>query len=247
MPVTVLELKPEEQHSGPDEKAAERVKTSSEEAVARAQESDETRDSTIHVETRTEPADLAKAIAAEVEKGHDLLYLGVEPLAASEGGYVGRAKLALDAFKQSAVLVTARGSLNRKPDTALRILVPVTGDTRSMRAIELASLLAKSTDATVAAIYVRAGEDAGERPSASMEAIFERVREIGRHYDIDIRTTTGGSGNRELSILTQARRGRYNLIVLGVGRRAGDTLSFGSLADTLLESSDRSLAFFVTS
>jgi hypothetical protein len=37
------------------------------------------------------------------------------------------------------------------------------------------------------------------------------------------------------------------LIVLGVGRRAGDTLSFGSLADTLLESSDRSLAFFVTS
>jgi hypothetical protein len=36
-------------------------------------------------------------------------------------------------------------------------------------------------------------------------------------------------------------------VLLGVARRAGDALSFGSLADTLLETSDRSLAFFVTS
>jgi len=160
---------------------------------------------------------------------------------------VTRAKIALDAFRGSAVVTSARGSLNRKSDAALRILVPVTGDNRSMRAVELASLMGKATGADVAAIYVRASEDGSERPRASMEEIFEHVREVGKHYDVDIRTITGGSGNRELTILTQARRGRYNLIMLGVARRAGDTLSFGSLADTLLETSDRSLAFFVTS
>jgi hypothetical protein len=31
-----------------------------------------------------------------------------------------------------------------------------------------------------------------------------------------------------------------------VGRRAGDRLSFGTLADTLLATSDRSLLFFAT-
>ena len=143
--------------------------------------------------------------------------------------------------------MTARGALSRKADATLRILVPVSGDNRSMRAVELASLLAKASGAAVAAIYVRVGEDAGERPRSSMEAIFEHVREIGAHYDVDIRTVGGGSRDRELAILTQARRGRYNLILLGVARRAGDALSFGSLADTLLETSDRSLAFFVTS
>ncbi len=50
----------------------------------------------------------------------------------------------------------------------------------------------------------------------------------------------------ELSILSHARRGRHNLIILGVGRRAGEGLSFGAIAGTLLETSDRSLVFFAS-
>jgi len=247
MPVTVLEVPASQLPTEPEPKAAEQVRASSEEGIAKAQEQDETRDNTIHVETRDARTDLTATIAAEVEKGHDLLFLGVEPLAAADGGYAEHARLAVDAFRQSVALVTARGSLSRTPDAALRILVPVTGDNRSMRAIEFASLLAKSSGATVAAIYVRAGDDTNASPNVAAEAVFERVREIGHHYEIEIRTMTGGSDSRELAILTQARRGRYNLIVLGVARRAGDTLSLGSLADTMLESSDRSLVLFVTS
>ena len=47
----------------------------------------------------------------------------------------------------------------------------------------------------------------------------------------------------EDAILRQARRSRSDLIVLGVSRRPGKTLSFGELATALLESSDRSLMF----
>jgi nucleotide-binding universal stress UspA family protein len=50
----------------------------------------------------------------------------------------------------------------------------------------------------------------------------------------------------ELAILRQARKGRYNLIVLGVSRRAGKRLSYGRIADTLVETADRSFILVET-
>jgi len=126
------------------------------------------------------------------------------------------------------------------------MLVPVTGDNRSMRSIELAVLIAKASGARVRVIYVPPEGDSPGRTMPQIQAIFERAREIGRHGGVAVRTAIGTTGERELSILSEARRGRYNLIVLGVSRKAGDRLSFGSLADTLLETSDRSLLLFAT-
>jgi Kef-type K+ transport system membrane component KefB/nucleotide-binding universal stress UspA family protein len=248
MPVTVLELPKDAPHGeppAPAADAAEQVKAASEESIARAKETDETREGTIHVETRPPPAELGEAIGAAVEKGHDLMLLGLERLASDEGGYDDRIKTALDAFRQSTVAVSGRGALRRSPDAALRMLVPITGDSRSMRAIEFASLIAQASGGTVAAIAVaREGDE--EHSGPQLEAMFAHVREIGRHYEVDVKTIAGAGGRRELAILTHARRGRYNLIVLGVGRRAGDRLSLGSLADTLVETSDRSLALVIT-
>jgi nucleotide-binding universal stress UspA family protein len=53
-------------------------------------------------------------------------------------------------------------------------------------------------------------------------------------------------GSPELAILRHARSGGYNLIVLGVSRRAGDTLSYGEIAETLLHTADRSCVFVET-
>jgi nucleotide-binding universal stress UspA family protein len=47
----------------------------------------------------------------------------------------------------------------------------------------------------------------------------------------------------EDAILRQASLGNYNLIVMGVGRPAGETLFFGRVAAAVLENSDRSLFF----
>ena len=76
--------------------------------------------------------------------------------------------------------------------------------------------------------------------------MFEHVKTIGQHYDVDIRTVAPESASPELSILSHARRGRHNLIILGVGRRAGERVSFGAIAGMLLETSDRSLVFFAS-
>jgi len=47
----------------------------------------------------------------------------------------------------------------------------------------------------------------------------------------------------EDAILRQARLGRYDLIVMGVGRPAGETLYFGKIAAAVLEASQHSLLF----
>jgi nucleotide-binding universal stress UspA family protein len=47
----------------------------------------------------------------------------------------------------------------------------------------------------------------------------------------------------EDAILKEARRGRYDLIILGATRRTGETLSFGNVAAAVLESSDMSILF----
>jgi nucleotide-binding universal stress UspA family protein len=50
----------------------------------------------------------------------------------------------------------------------------------------------------------------------------------------------------EDAILRQARLGRYDLVVMGVGRPAGETLYFGKIAATVLENSQHSILFVST-
>jgi nucleotide-binding universal stress UspA family protein len=114
-------------------------------------------------------------------------------------------------------------------------------------------MLAKANGAKIAALYVRAEKQPQQARSVQRGdvqpphiAVFEHVKEIGKHYEVDVRTLLREGMDPENSILSQARRGRHNLIVLGVGRRPGDKLSFGATAGTLLETSDRSLVFFAT-
>jgi nucleotide-binding universal stress UspA family protein len=264
MPVTVLNLGEEAAGDEPREGEAsaaddppaaedtvERVRESAAEGIAAAQESDQTRQNASLVGLQVEPRDVVEAIAAEGEKGHDLMFLGTEPLVAEEGGFAARIEPMFSAFRQTTAIVSARGDLRRDAEARLRILVPVTGDALSMRAIELAVLLAKASQARVTALYVRADRQSPrEAAHAEVEpahlAVFDHIKTIGQHYEIDIRTIAPEGASPELSILSHARRGRHNLILLGVGRRAGEKLSFGAIATTLLETSDRSVVLFAS-
>jgi Kef-type K+ transport system membrane component KefB/nucleotide-binding universal stress UspA family protein len=235
------------------EETVERVRESADEAIAAAHETDEARGGASLVGVHVEPKDVVEAIAAEGDKGHDLMFLGTEPLVAEEGGFAPRVEPMFSAFRRTTAIVSARGDLRRDPEARLRILVPVTGDALSMRAIELAVLLAKASQARVTALYVRPERRQSSREAARAEveqpahlAVFDHIKTIGQHYEIDIRTIAPESATPELSILSHARRGRHNLILLGVGRRAGEKLSFGAIASTLLETSDRSLVFFAS-
>jgi nucleotide-binding universal stress UspA family protein len=45
------------------------------------------------------------------------------------------------------------------------------------------------------------------------------------------------------AVLKEARRGNCDLIILGVTRRPGETLTFGGMADKLLANSNMSILF----
>ena len=84
------------------------------------------------------------------------------------------------------------------------------------------------------------------RPTATRrheEAILKDIVELADRYDTPIRTALRLDTSPEDAILRQARLGRYDLVVMGVGRPAGERLYFGKIAAAALENSQHSMLF----
>ncbi|OWO94900.1 potassium transporter [Rhizobium esperanzae] len=266
MPITVLNIDgkpqgPEAQSGGNRDEAgrtidntataiAEQVRESAQRTVGRLGSQEAAIDGDLHVTTSGTSGDLEALLAESAEKGHDMLFVGVEPTAAPEGGLDQKISRMSKSFKGTTAICSQRGALP-DDDGRLRILVPISGTQRSMRAAEFALVVAKASGAHVAAIYIREPQQASLAPRVSdianaHLAAFRKIDEIASYNDISVEKITQSSGAPDLSILRQARRGRFNLIVLGVSRRAGEMLSYGPIADTLLEAADRSFILVET-
>ena len=74
------------------------------------------------------------------------------------------------------------------------------------------------------------------------QAILKDIGALGDRYDVDVRSTTLVNLAPADAIVRVAKRG-YDLVVLGVSRRPGDTLFFGDTAASVLERSDTSNLF----
>jgi Kef-type K+ transport system membrane component KefB/nucleotide-binding universal stress UspA family protein len=258
MPITVLNVKSDPPESGPSnglekvgehkseaEAVAERVISAASEAIDSDADTGETTQDDVHVETRINHSDLAKVLSDSSEKGHDLLFVGIEPVLGTDGGFDKRFSIMTSAFKGNALIVSSRGRKMPLDDKNIRILVPISGTERSIRAAEFAFLIAKVTGCSITVLYIRDPRSALLPPRLSdsrnlhMEA-FETIDEIARYNEVKVEKIVQEGNSPELSILRHARAGRYNLIVMGVSRRAGQRLSYGSIADNLVGTSDRS-------
>ena len=83
-----------------------------------------------------------------------------------------------------------------------------------------------------------------KRPTTSRryeETIPKDIVELANHYDTPIRTRLDMAP--ENAILRQARLGHYDLVVMGVGAPAGETLYFGKIAAVVLDNSQHSIPF----
>jgi Kef-type K+ transport system membrane component KefB/nucleotide-binding universal stress UspA family protein len=232
------------------EAAAERVRSTADQTIAATANTGEIGGGDVHINTRLKDADLSKVLGDGSEKGHDLLFIGVEPTADPHGGFDERVCLMTTAFKGTTAIVSSRG---RRPeaDKNVRILVPISGTERSVRAAEFGFLIAKATGCAIAVLYIRDPQQTSSLPRVSDASnahltAFRRIDEIAGYYGVKVQKIVQDGASPELSILRHARKGRYDLIVLGVSRRAGDRLSYGNIADTLLETADRSFIFIET-
>lgn len=200
------------------------------------------------VEPKTDTS-IAEVVEREARKGYDLLVIGVAPTMSPKGGFHAIVSQVAHAFAGSIAVVAARGQHEREPHGApIDILVPVTGNEVSRRGAEVAVALAKAANSVVGALSVLPPGASSERDRLATarrdaaEAIKE-IKAIADFYRTPMKSALRTDISAEDAILRQARRGKHNLIVLGVSRRSGKALSFGELATALLESSDRSLMF----
>lgn len=157
MPVTVLDVdgddgaaeKQRDAGTGSDSRAKEisqRVQSTAEKAVETQAVLGESREAVgeLHISVRKKDAELQKVLTETSEKGHDLMFVGVQPTTGAKGGYADRLASMISAFAGTTEIITSRGRLPEN-DADLRILVPVSGTERSMTAAEFALVVAKAT------------------------------------------------------------------------------------------------------
>jgi len=72
--------------------------------------------------------------------------------------------------------------------------------------------------------------------------VLKDIAALADRFDVNVRTTTRVNLTPDQAILSEAKRG-YDLIVLGVSRRPGETLFFGDTAAAVLERSEASNLF----
>ena len=196
----------------------------------------------------TEPA-----VAREIQKGYGLLVLGIANTEAPQGGFHEEVARIAAMYEGPLAVVVARGEeLQLSGEGRLNILAPVRGNKVSRRAAEVALAIAKMSNSAMTALYVLGTVGLGgaqrrlRRPTTTHhyeEAVLKDIVELADREGRSIRTALRLDVSPEDAILRQARLGHYNLIVLGVGRPAGEALFFGKIAAAILENSDCSILF----
>jgi nucleotide-binding universal stress UspA family protein len=75
---------------------------------------------------------------------------------------------------------------------------------------------------------------------------LKEITDLADRYGSRVRTDIRVDVAADDAILKEGRRGKYDLIILGVTRRPGESLNFGNTAATELERSDTSILFIAS-
>ena len=213
---------------------------------------DEEKPGSVEVITRENRPSGPAAVAGEARKGYDLLVIGIAKTRNPKGGFSKEVSTIADGFEGPLALVDANGAGHRRlRETGGRILIPVNGADVSRRAAEVGLTLARAADAQVTVLYVTRARAPGDKRKSSPRrrasrrnerAVLKDIAALADRFDVNVRTTTRVNLTPDQAILSEAKRG-YDLIVLGVSRRPGETLFFGDTAAAVLERSDASNLF----
>jgi nucleotide-binding universal stress UspA family protein len=198
-----------------------------------------------------EPATGSKeAITAEAKKGYDLLFIGKDKMQTTTGAFSSEIDSIASAFEGPLALVIAQDErMGERTSKLFNILVPITVTDVSRRAAELAFSLSKKGN--VMALYVgqarrgKAASRRGERRQA--QEILKDIVELASHYGLRIETRIVSGATPANGILAEARKGGYDLIVMGVNRRLGEKLFFGDTAASVLAKPPSSILLLSTS
>jgi nucleotide-binding universal stress UspA family protein len=175
------------------------------------------------------------------------LWVSIPP---SHGGFQRRLIRIADEFAGPVAITLARGVLAEDPRrTVPEFLVPVTGTETSLRGADIAFALARGFGAKVTALHIPLGRQSSARRAGvgrlgrADPAVIKAVRQLAEHYGVPVKTKirTGASA---VSAILQEAEGK--LIVMGVTRRSGDTLTFGHVSEAILVRHEQPVIFFMS-
>jgi Kef-type K+ transport system membrane component KefB/nucleotide-binding universal stress UspA family protein len=231
------------------EHAGETVKQAAE-LIKSKQKGEEKNNLPVDVTTIVHEAPGPDVIAAEAEKGYDLMLIGVGTTSHKVNEFHDSVTGLAKGFNGPLAIGAVRNSLEKNPDGKLSILVPVNGTEPSRRAAEVAITIARASKASLSVLYVAARSGSRTRRSLrsrrNEEAILKDIVAIADGYNMSIRTAVLSSAKADEAILKEAKRRKNNLIVMGVGKRPGEKLFFGDTASSLLEDAECSLLFLAS-
>ena len=203
--------------------------------------------------TRKSEVSTEEAIAKEAKKGYDLLFVGIEHTRGKSGDFdpdIGRIATAFDG---PLAIVAGQGVHLKQPEqSALRILVAVNGTDVSHRAAEVAITIARAFEAPITVLYVTRGARRTRQRQRSLrsyrqeQAILKDIVELADQYDQEVKTAVHADVAVESAILQTVKRGKHDLVVMGVSRRAGDKLFFGDTVAAVLEKTPTSILLVST-
>jgi len=230
----------------------ERAMTSATEGI-RDSKSTEDEPQPLDITVRSPKSSTEEAVASEAKKGYDLLFVGIENTQTKNRAFHQDVARITSAFEGPLAVMVGRGDhLEHPQEGDLHILVPVTGTDISRRAAEVAIAIGDATKSRITTLYVsnaplpNTGQSQGRRGIRARrqdQAILKDIVELGAKYDKEIRTEVRADIAPDEAIIKEAKRGGCNLIVMGVGRRPGETLFFGDTAAAVLEKSPASILF----
>ncbi len=234
------------------EKSEQEIKTAAERTTTLEAHGDDERPGSVEVTTRRQDSIDADMIAGEARKGYDLMVVGIATTRSQKGGFSKDISVITKGFEGPLAVVDFRETRSDQPPHQYgKILAPVNGTEVSRRAAEIALTLARANDARVTALYVTrsTGSGAGRKSAPRRravrrgeQAVLKDISTLAERYEVDLQTATRVNLAPDEAILREAKRG-YDLIVLGVSRRPGDSLFFGNTAAAVLDHSETSNLF----
>jgi nucleotide-binding universal stress UspA family protein len=215
--------------AGQNAEMADRIGTSAE---------DEKRPRAREMIERVETEDAAAAVAAQAEKGFDLLFVGLDKMRAAQGAFGRDINRVAGSFKGPlALVIAATEGGPPAADRAFNILVPVNGTEVSRRGAELAFAMASGAGAKITALYISERDDTRRSRAwhRTERAVRTDITQLGARYGFDIKTTIRFDAAPEEATFDEAERIGADFLVMGASRRVGDTLYLGKTAAALLE------------
>lgn len=205
----------------------------------------------VDVTTRAPDAQPHEAVAREASKGYDLLVMGIDNFAVADGAIHADTSAIAAEFAGPLAIAVARGESPPPAKQRPRLLLPVNGTESSRRAAEIAIAIARAHDVPITALYVsdsggakRGRQRWGLNPSHRYEeGILKDVVALAERYDTIVQTAVRTDMDADKAILREAARGRFDLIIMGVNRRPGETLFFGKVPESILAKAKTSLLF----